>query len=221
MVDQDATKDENMKDVNEKAEKQDINQKDDSQEDANQKHKKQKDVNQKEETQKDANQTEEQSMSGLWGSDTSKDPNENKNEDSIPEEKLSVSPNGECTEKSLTAKELDIVVSDDRGPSILSKSSNSDLPKDYPPNSVRKSDNLTSKVGLLPSPMMELGEGVSVKDHSQQSEATKNVGTMPTSLPLQTKEAQQPIASNTLVEKGANTGIFFKLFLLRSENDVN
>lgn len=207
MVDQDAHKDENMKDVNEKDEKQkDVNQKDASQEDENQKHENQKELNQKEENQKDVNQREEHSISVLEGSDTLKDQNENKIEDSVPEEKLSVPPNGECTEKSLAAKEPDVVVSNDSEPGILSQSSNSDLPKDCPPNSVDKSDDLTPKAGLLPSSMKESGDGASVKDHSQPSEAPKDVDTVPESLPLQTKEPLQSLTSNTLVENGANTG---------------
>lgn len=213
MVDQDAHKDENMKDVNEKDEKQkDVNQKDASQEDENQKHENQKELNQKEENQKDVNQREEHSISILEGSDTLKDQNENKIEDSVPEEKLSVPPNGECTEKSLAAKEPDVVVSNDSEPGILSQSSNSDLPKDCPPNSVDKSDDLTPKAGLLPSSMKESGDGASVKDHSQPSEAPKDVDTVPESLPLQTKEPLQSLTSNTLVENGANTGILSSKF---------
>lgn len=189
MVDQDAHKDENMKDANEKDEKQeDRNQKDERQED--EKQKQSQDINQKEENPKSVNQREEHSVHVLEGSD----------------EKLSVSPNGGCMEKSLAAKEPDMV-SDDSGSGILSQSSNSDLPKTCPSNSVDKSDDLTPQPGLLPGSTKESGNGASVKDHSQQPEGPKDVNTVPESLPLQTKEPHQSLASNTLVENGANTGI--------------
>ena len=199
MVDQDAHKDENMKDVNEKAEKQeDRNQKDESQEDEIQKQN------------QDVNQKEEHSMHVLeGGSDALKDQNKNKIEDSVPGEKLSSSLNGECMEKSLAAKEPDVVVSD------KSQSSNSDLPNDCPPNSGDKSEDLMPKAGLLPVSMKGSGDGASGKDHSQQSEEPKDVDTVPDSLPVQTKEPQQSLTNNTLVENGANTGILSSKFSCR------
>ncbi|KAF3435689.1 hypothetical protein FNV43_RR22781 [Rhamnella rubrinervis] len=145
----------------------------------------------KEETQDEKNHKE----------DLLDDNNDKKNEDSTPEGKTSSgSLNGGATENLYASKEQDVIVaSEEDRHGNLSKSSNTEVPEDGPTSTMRESDDLTSEAELPPNLTKESGEGTSAGEHSEPTEASKDVE-ISDSLLSEKNEALQLGASNLVTE---------------------
>ncbi|KAA8536115.1 hypothetical protein F0562_028593 [Nyssa sinensis] len=160
------------------------------------------------ESQNDGKQIEEKSNSVSDVNDLSNDHNNLENKDSVTKEKGEVvSPNGECTDKSQASKEPDVIAPHEEvGPVIPNESDNPDLPKERTPTAKEESDDVMSKEDLPPGFVKESGHGASVDGPCQFAEASKDADVVSDSIPSEKKEPEQPVASNSVVEDGANTG---------------
>lgn len=144
-------------------------------------------------------QKDEKCNSFLDKSNSSNDQDNEKNKDFVTEEGPLVSSKDECTNKSNAAKES-------------AESDNHNLVKEQAPSTAEESNVIASKVELPPSSAKESGDGG--LRPSQSTEAPKDDEMISDSHPSEKKEPEQPIASDSVVENVANTGIIFQKFLV-------
>lgn len=125
----------------------------------------------------------------------SKNQNEKKIEDSVPDETL----NSESTGKVVAAKKQDTIAScEDAGQHNLDETSNSEVQKDHQQSTMKDSGDLTSKVDLPPSFVKE--SEVTVEQTPQPAEAAKDVHLITDSQPAEKKELQQSVLSDSVRE---------------------
>ncbi|KAG2703460.1 hypothetical protein I3760_06G138400 [Carya illinoinensis] len=129
----------------------------------------------------------------------------NHNNNNIEECATEETPNGKSAGKAHAAKEQGVIASSEVvRPQNLDETSNSGLPKDHPQSTMMESDDLTSKVELLPSSVEESKERTSVGEPLLPVEAPKVEHTVSDSLHAE-KNEQEPVTSDSVREPPQRT----------------
>lgn len=129
---------------------------------------------------------------------------EEKNEKELEEAAHLVSTSDENPEKSDTSKQSDPIPTDKEGePASLKESDDADLAVGQTPSTTAESDVLTSKLELPPGFEKESVDGALMTIPSDSPDTPKDEDMMPA---VQTKEPEQSMKSNSVLENGENTG---------------